>query len=266
MDYGRIGDYHVHTRYSDGEGEVAACVERALVLGLGEIGISDHLVPPGLGESDSYGIPAASLDRYVAEVRELATRYPQIRVLLGVEADYLPDRVQWLVDVLSAHRFDYVIGGVHFVDGFAFDLPSSCECVGWDDVQAVYRAYYETVAAAARCGLFDIVSHLDYITVWHERPAAGVEAFEAAALEAIAAAGTAIELCTTGILDPAGVMYPSARLLARACTLGVPLVIDSDAHQPDEVGFAFDSAVAAARLAGYQTTLRLSDRSFVRLP
>jgi histidinol-phosphatase (PHP family) len=266
MDYRALGDYHVHTRYSDGEGEIEDCIERAVALGLAEIGISDHLIPPGLGEAGSYGVAPSRLDGYVAAVREAAARHPEIRVLLGVEADYLPDCEQWLADTLSAYPFDYVIGGVHFVGRFAFDDESVAGHPGWPDVDAVYRAYYETVSRAAGCGLFDVMAHLDHITVWSKRPTRDVGAAEDAALEAVAAAGTAIELCTSGLCGKAGVMYPAARLLGRAHDLGVPLLIDSDAHEPGEVGMAFDRGVEAARLAGYRATLRLSDRSFVPLP
>ncbi len=266
MDYHALGDYHVHTRYSDGEGDVDDCVARAAALGLAEIGISDHLVPPDLGEAGLYGIAPALLDGYVADVRDAAARHPEIRVLLGVEADYLPDCEQWLCDTLPAIPLDYVIGAVHFVGRFAFDDESVVGHPGWPDPDAVYRAYYETVARAAGCGLFDIIAHFDYLTVWSGRPAHDVAAYEDAALQAVAAAGTAIELCTSGILDRAGAMYPSDRLLASARDLGVPLVIDSDAHEPGQVGLAFDRGVRAARSAGYRAVLRLSDRSFVPLP
>ncbi len=110
------------------------------------------------------------------------------------------------------------------------------------------------------------MAHLDHITVWSRRPTRDVGAAEDAALEAVAAAGAAIELSTSGLREGAGVMHPAARLLARAHDLGVPLVIDSDAHETAEVGMAFDRGVQAARLAGYRATLRLSDRSFVPLP
>ena len=266
MDYGALGDYHVHTRHSDGEGEIEDCVARAAALGLSEIGISDHLIPPGLGEAGSYGVAPPKLDEYIAGVREAAARHPEIRVLVGVEADYLPDCEQWLADILAAHPFDYVIGGVHFVGRFAFDDESVAGHPGWPDADAVYRAYYEIVSRAAASGLFDVMAHLDHITVWKQRPARDVGAAEDGALEAVAVAGTAIELSTSGLREAAGALCPAPRLLRRACELGVPLLIDSDAHEPAEVGIAFDRGVQAARLAGYRATLRLSDRSYVPLP
>jgi histidinol-phosphatase (PHP family) len=266
MDYGALGDYHVHTRHSDGEGEIDDCVVRAVALGLSEIGISDHLVPPSLGEAGSYGVAPPNLDDYIAHVRAAGARHPEIRVLAGVEADYLPDCEQWLADVLAAHPFDYVIGGVHFVGRFAFDDESVAGHPGWPDVDSVYRAYYETVSRAAGCGLFDVMAHLDHITVWKQRPTRDVAAEEDRALQAVAAAGPAIELSTSSLRSAAGVLYPAPRLLRRACELGVPLLIDSDAHEPAEVGIDFERGVQAARRAGYRATLRLSDRSFVPLP
>jgi histidinol-phosphatase (PHP family) len=47
----------------------------------------------------------------------------------------------------------------------------------------------------------------------------------------------------------------------------VPLLINSDAHAPQEVGADFEKAVAAAREAGYTQNVRLNkrDRSFAAL-
>ena len=46
----------------------------------------------------------------------------------------------------------------------------------------------------------------------------------------------------------------------------MPLVIDSDAHEPGQVGLAFERGVQVAQSAGYRATLRVSDKSSVPLP
>ncbi len=267
MDYHLLGDYHLHTRYSDGTGEIDDVVERAVALGLAEIGITDHLVPPGLGTVGEYGVAPSLLERYVADVEDAADRHPEITVLLGVEADYLPEREDWLAEALAAHPFDYALGSVHFVGDFDFAGDDDKRRDSrWDDVDAVYRDYYAVVERAARSGLFAVLAHFDYVSLWGHRPAADVTRWEDRALAAVAAAGMALELNTGGVLDPAGAMYPSPRQLARARELGIPLVFGSDAHELGDIGMLFEEGVAAARAAGYTETLRLSDRTPVPLP
>ena len=260
------GDYHIHTTFSDGTGSVAACIERAISVGLTEIGIADHLsaVQPSVWEIPS--ISLAQLECYVAEVREAASRYDEITVLLGVEADYVPEHETQLRALLDGWPFDYVIGGVHGVDGFDFDDPARRHDPRWSDSDALLAAYYETVRRAARFGGFDIIAHLDYIGLWGHTPGPGVGDSIDAALDAIAASGAAIELNTDRFSDPAGVMYPSGDLLRAARARDVPLVISSAAHAADQVGLLWDAALDRAMQAGFRGTLRLSDRTLVPLP
>ena len=85
-----------------------------------------------------------------------------------------------------------------------------------------------------------------------------------AALEAMAAAGCAIELNTDRFSDPAAVMYPTPETLRRARRLGIPLVISSDAHAADHVGRIWHEAIALAGTAG--TARRSGSRTARRWP
>jgi histidinol-phosphatase (PHP family) len=260
-----MNDYHMHTALSDGEGDMDAFVARAAALGLAEIGFSDHLVPRAYDE-EGYGLPDQDVTRYAAEVRRAAARSDGPRVLLGVEMDYVPGTEAELEALLAREAFDYVIGSVHFADGFAFDMTSLKDDPRWDDVDGVHRAYWETVARAAAWGRFDVIGHLDLAKKFGRRPPRAMTAAEDSALEAISAAGLAIELNTSGLRSAAGEAYPGPSLLARAAALGIPLVLGSDAHTAEDVGRDFDRAVELARAAGYESTLRLSDREPEALP
>lgn len=259
------GDYHVHTRFSDGEGEPVQCVERALALGLPEIGITDHLTPSILGAEGDWSIARDRVDEYVGAVRAAAARYPEITVLLGVEADYVPGTEDELAGLLDAHPFDFAIGGLHYVDGFSFDDPPNRDDRRWDEAESLYRRYYGLLGQAASTGLFDVLAHLDYIMLWGRRTDADITAAEDEALAAMAAGGVAIEVNTTGTMEPAGLMHPAPDLLERACRLGIPVVFGSDAHEVAQVGWGFDAAVALAWQAGYRTSLELSSGAHMPL-
>jgi histidinol-phosphatase (PHP family) len=262
-----IADYHVHTRFSDGTGEPAACVERAIELGLPELGFADHLTPPYLGADGYYGIDQGRLEDYVEAVRKVAGAYPEMTVLLGIEADYVPEAAEETLTLLAAHQFDYVLCAVHFVDGFGFIERYRREADGWLDAGPVFRRYFETVREAALTGAFDVVAHLDLPKKWGHRPVADLADVEDAALAAISTAGMAIEINTSG-LDRYAVaeMFPAPQLLERACGAGIPVTFGSDAHRVEEVASCFSEALTLAKRGGYDSYLRLSDRRQVALP
>ena len=263
---GLPGDYHVHTTFSDGDGTVAQCVARAAELGLAEIGIADHGAPVAPAGWESECLSPERLDPYVSAVRREAERQDRLVVLLGLEAEYIAGEEARLAEFLAAASFDYVVAGIHVIDGFEFDEPGLRDDARWDDVDSLSRDYYRTVRGAAQCGLFDVIAHFDYIGLWGHRPSAVVDPDIDAALDAIAASGAALELNTDRIGDPAGVMYPSPDILRRARRRDIPLIISSDAHAADHVGRLWGEAIGMARAAGYTETLRLSDRALVPLP
>jgi histidinol-phosphatase (PHP family) len=102
------------------------------------------------------------------------------------------------------------------------------------------------LAECARSGLFDILAHPDLVKVWggaRPQPAGDLRAFYEPAIEAIAESGIAVEISTAGLRKPVGELYP-ARAFAELCVeAGAPFALSSDAHLPEQVGFAYDRAV-----------------------
>jgi histidinol-phosphatase (PHP family) len=96
-------------------------------------------------------------------------------------------------------------------------------------------------------------------------PAVLGESYDAIA-DALAAAGCCAEISTAGLRKPAREIYPGPDLLARLCARGVPVVLSSDAHEPEHVGFAFDHALRAAAEAGYSELMEFSGRDRRAVP
>ncbi len=126
-----IADYHIHTGMCrHAEGEPREYVERALELGMTEMGFTDHL--PFLGGweplhdlTDDWAMRPDELDDYVALIQDLAREYAQdVRIVLGIEADFIPETLELTAATLEQYPFEYVIGSVHIVgDRFGFDHP-----------------------------------------------------------------------------------------------------------------------------------------------
>jgi histidinol-phosphatase (PHP family) len=264
-----LNDYHVHTYLcGHAEGTPRECVERAIELGLGEIGFADHLPmvrywEPGLS------MRREQLDEYVEVVLALGREYRgEVKVLLGVEADYFEGAEEETEAVLRAHPFDYVIGSVHYVNGRDHSHPVNRMKIPEYGVDRLHAESARLVAQAAATGLFTVFGHLDLPKKFGHQPEDAAAAREAwrRAVRAIAAAGAAVELNTAGWRQAAAEQYPASELLAEAARLGVPLTFGSDAHRAADVGFAFGRAAEAARAAGFARTVRLSDGGPEPLP
>ena len=147
-----------------------------------------------------------------------------------------------------------MVGSVHFIGEGSVDQDR------WDvweieaqDPDRVWARYFEQVAASAASGLFDVIAHPDLVKVWgidRPLPAGDLRRFYEPAVEAIAAAGVAVEVSTAGLRKPVGEIYP-ARGFAELCVdAGVPFALSSDAHVPEHLGFGYDQAVDFMRDLG----------------
>jgi histidinol-phosphatase (PHP family) len=261
-----IADYHMHTplcKHAVGEPEEYA--RRAVERGVEEIGFSDHGPMPPEYDPD-FRMREAEYPAYVDMVSRCRKAFPNLSIRLGLEADFHPGTEGYVRDVIARYPFDYVIGSVHYLGDWGFDNPENVHRFEGRDLHALYAQYYELVARLARTGLYDIVGHPDVIKKFGHRPQRDYEALERGALEAVAAAGMALDVNTSGLRRPAKEIYPSPRILRAACRMGIGITFGSDAHEPRLVGEAFDQAVALAKEAGYTHFRRYVQRRFELVP
>lgn len=259
-------DYHTHTaRCGHAEGDARAFVEKAIEIGLSEIGFSDHL-PLVTKRDPSLTMDESELEEYVKETQRLKSEYSEIAIKLGIEADFFPGLEEKTADILERYPFDYIIGSVHFLGGWGFDDPR--EKAGYEGKRPleVYERYFETLTAAAESKLFDIIGHPDLIKKYNYRADGDIGRLYERAAEAIAAAGAAVEINTAGLRKPVKEIYPTLELLVLCREAGAPVSFGSDAHAPQEVGWAFDEAAELARAAGYKEMAVFSGRCLTKKP
>jgi histidinol-phosphatase (PHP family) len=164
--------------------------------------------------------------------------------------DFVAGREDRIASVLDAHEFDYVIGSVHFVRDQAVDWEVYDV---WDEIadpDRVWKLYFDTLAEAARTGLYDILAHPDLVKVWGgERPLPTRDPrfYYEPAVEAIAEVGVAVEVSTAGWRKPVGELYPADAFAEMCVDAGAAFALSSDAHVPEDVGRDYDRAVEAMR-------------------
>ena len=259
-------DYHLHTaRCGHAEGGPEDYVSRALELGLAEIGFSDHF--PLLHLRDPYlSMALEELPEYVREIGEVAERTTGLTVRMGIEVDYVDGYVDRLAELLRPYPFDYVLGSVHYLDGWGFDDPRYVDGYRGRDILALWERYFQVLGDAAECGLFDVLAHPDLIKKFGWRPRGDVRRLYEECLDRVAESGLVVEVSTAGLRKPVEEIYPGEDFLRLCREREIPVTLGSDAHAPGEVGWRFESALALLRRAGYRDIVRFRKRERSLLP
>jgi histidinol-phosphatase (PHP family) len=234
-------------------------VESAIARGLKTMGFADHNpLPDRLGAN--VRMDESELDDYVQSVLDLRQRYQgRIEVLLGLEMDYLEGLEAYLEKQTTRYPWDYIIGSIHYLD-------PECRQISWPrnftgDAAQLYAHYFELLRKMVGAGLCDIVAHFDVPRrsgrSHSEREAGDITR----TLKEIHRAGLSLEVNTSGYRHPElprPDTYPTRTVITEAVALGIPLVVNSDAHAPDEIALKFDEMEAMlskqkdARLVTYK--------------
>ncbi len=257
-----LTDYHVHLRPDDldasaaehfSEANVERYLEAAREAGVEELGVSEHVYrfteALDLWDHEFWRENAVDdLGAYCDFVRSTPLR-------LGIEMDFLPGREDRIASLLDRHELDYVLGSVHFIGDQAVDHD------GYDiweidgNADRVWARYFDTLAEAARSGLFDVLAHPDLVKVWgpaRPKPDRDPRFYYEPAIEAIAESGVAVEVSTAGLRKPVGELYPAQAFAEMCIDAGAPFSLSSDAHVPEDIGRGYDEAVATMRSWGIE--------------
>jgi len=71
---------------------------------------------------------------------------------------------------------------------------------------------------------------------------------------------------TAGLRKEVMEIYPSKIFLEEAFRKGIPILISSDAHAPQEVGYEFDRALSLVKEVGYREISCFRGRKRVVVP
>lgn len=220
MDMKIFGDYHIHTRASDGRGTVRDKARRAAEAGLCEIAVADH----GCG-SLFFHQTAQKAEAQRREAEEV-NREGGVRVYASIEASILNDRGELDVPDDVIGRCDMLHVGFHrfLQPAYVSREPRYILVNGWGSASA--RGREETKAYNTRAWLavmerypVDVLCHLCH------RAIVDVGAVCRAAAEK----GVYVELNEKHI-------DALEEYAEEAVDSGVKFILGSDAHSTDKVG------------------------------
>jgi histidinol-phosphatase (PHP family) len=256
-----LTDLHVHLRPDDDDATAAAHftaanAERyqdvASERGIEVLGVSEHVhrfeQALDVWQHPFWRASATDdLDEYCAFVRQ------ETSLSLGIEADFVPGVEDRMANLLDERDWDYVIGSVHFLRDSAIDMRGDWDVWRHADPEKVWRRYFETLGEAARSGMFDILAHPDLVKVWGSEtpaPRGDLRRFYDLAMDGIAESDVAIEVSTAGLRKPVGEIYPAPAFLEMCIEAGRPVALSSDAHVPNDLGYAYDRALELLESVG----------------
>jgi histidinol-phosphatase (PHP family) len=265
-------DYHTHTplcMHADGEPE--AFIQAAITAGVTEYGISDHApATPETEPFDDWRMLGSQLPEYfewIARARTEASHHPPpLPIRSGLECDWLDGCEPWIEKLTQMHPWDYLIGSVNYLSDWDFDNPIWLKKWAETDVEDAWDRYWTTYINMAESGLFDILAHPDLIKKFGYKPSGDLRRYYEPVIESIASSGSTIEVNTAGWHKPCEEAYPEFSFLELAYSAGIPMILSSDAHHPNEVARDFDKATALAQQAGYTETALFNQRHRTSTP
>lgn len=250
-------DFHSHTTYCDGANTPREMVEAAYRKGFTDFGVSGHadfsFIEPGFGMSDE------KLEKYKQEFLALKEEFAgRMNVYIGIELDGLG----------PVQKADYAIGSTHcmekrgeyvIVDDTEERLADSVRRLWKGDWYAFAREYFELEADIYDKTGCDWIGHFDLLTKFNE----GYKYFDEsrddylepalAAMKKLNAAGLPFEI-NTGAMSRGyrTAPYPSRKLLRELYLMGGRIMINSDSHSTEAIGFAFEQAAKIAWDCGFR--------------
>lgn len=255
-----LSNPHTHTTYCDGKASAEEMVRAAIAKGFHCLGFSGHCYT---AFDESYAMSKEGTLRYLEEIRKLQREYEGvIDILAGVEWDYYGE--------IGRHDFDFTIGSVHYIHSpltgkyYTIDYTAEeLECCLKEgfagDMDAMLSAYFNSVADTAVSrkptilGHFDLIRKLNRNSRFFDEESPAYLEIALSAVEKAVEAGAVIEVNTGGIYRGyCSTPYPAEPILRRIYSLGGEVIVTSDAHDTESIGFLFEQTQQQLKAIGFQ--------------
>ncbi len=273
-----LTNFHTHSCFCDGKESPEEYVRSAVALGFESLGFSAHAPLPF---ENAWSLTADKAMAYITEIERLKQEYAdKLRILTGMEVDFIPAVSTQFRELKQQYRLDYLIGAVHlvqpshttdmwFIDGHYSKYDAGLKEIYKMDIRRGVSDYFHQLWEMLATQEFDVLAHADKIKMnnrglyfstaddWYLdfiRESAGL----------IATNGCIVEVNTRGIYKKrCPEFYPSLTMLRALREKNVPVTISTDAHHPSEIALLWCEAEALLREAGYGSLMVRDDHGWV---
>ena len=255
---------HTHSFYCmHGTGTISDFVQQAKADGLKVLGFSEHAPLPDREFQKGNRIEYVDLPLYERDVRAQKND-PDIKVFLGAECDWLPDEAGFYKDeLLGARNYDYLCCSIHHMEDTVTGKDKFLQYLTCMPASQVAE-YVDLYTEALRSGMFLFGCHPDLFLSGHRAWDADAISASRDIIQCALDCDIPLEINDNGlrkklIETPNGMRhpYPVEEFWEMARDMGVKIVINSDAHRPQDVSAHLRNSVSFAeklniRLAGWE--------------
>ncbi len=254
-------DYHVHSEFSvDCAVPMAASCRAAIAAGVTEIAFTDHVdhEPADLG----FGYYRAE-DCFRSIEAARAEFGDRLTILAGAEVDFNQRIADQVERFLARHRYDFVIGSVHYGANGTIIFP---EYFAERTLDEVFVPYFEQVRLAVETGWFDTIGHLDLPKRYAPRAHRAYDPLAyrdilAPIFAAMIRRGVAFEINTSGLRQAPKTSMPGPAIVRWYVEAGGELITTgTDSHAPQTVGAGIPKTLDMLELCGIQAIAAFSER------
>jgi histidinol-phosphatase (PHP family) len=262
----RQANLHTHSWYcGHGTGELSAYIQSAKDANLALLGFSEHCPVPDHRWRNSR-MDFSQLDVYVQECRNLQRKEKDITILCGFECDHDPRYVSWYREHLhEGNRADYLAFGVHYLDTpekndtFVKKLSSDKRWL---------HTYTDRYINGILSGNYHFGVHPDLFGMFYTTWDAEAISCSKSILEAAASQKLPLEINGYGCRKPMiettegkRLMYPLRQFWELATDYTVPIIVNSDAHRPEDLNLHGVGAFELADGLGLQLSGWIVERT-----
>jgi histidinol-phosphatase (PHP family) len=245
-------NFHTHTsRCHHAVGDVSDYIKSALDKKMTHLGFSDHTPLPDNRWPD-VRMHMGELEDYVYDIESAKKNFPDIQIYLGAECEYAPEYVNYYKEeLIDRYRFQYLVGGAHY-------FPCNGEwvnCYGAENSRRNLAAYTDYLIRSIDSGLFSFIAHPDLFARFYLQWDSEAESCSKAILEAASDKNALLEINGYGYrkteidtIEGKRRPYPIEPFWDMAAEYKIPVIINSDAHKPEDVDHFGDSIRLAERL------------------
>ncbi len=236
-------NYHTHTyRCQHAIDTERQYIEKAIEMGIEVLGFSDHVPCPYKdGYVSGIRMTMNEAPEYVSTLRMLGREYESdIRILIGFEAEYIPEFFNEQMNMFNSLGCDYLIMGQHFLC-----LEEKGPYMGASTAdESRIRDYVDVVIKGMKTGAFKYLAHPDLINY---QGLDSVYDWEMTRLcKELKELDIPLEINLLGISE--GKHYPAEKFWKISGEIGNKVIMGLDAHCAAQIG-AIDSYQKALELA-----------------
>lgn len=252
-------NFHQHSNFSDGAYPPEDYIKKAIELGFSSLGFTEHSPLPF---ENPFSLKQKNVESYINTLSQLKEKYSdKIKLYRALEMDYIPgmsiDFNYWK----EKCKTDYLIGSVHlvrplninelwFTDGPRYETyDQGLNDYFGGDIKKAVKTYYYQMNEMIETQDFDIVGHIDKIKMhnkdrYFKEDESWYQKLVDECLDLVKQKNLIVEINTRGIYKkrfPG--LFPDGISLQKVKKLNIPIIISSDAHQPDELSLGFEDAI-----------------------